>query len=67
MGVVFCLRHSVKLPTYIPQFFSFGEIALINAGQVMITIGKLRANVGSKKASATLNGNTPRYESCQRM
>ena len=61
------LRHSAKLPEYMPQVFSFGDTALISAGQVIKAMGKLRPNVGKRKAQATSAGNNPTAENCQRM
>jgi len=62
------LLHSAKLPEYMPQVFSFGDTALIRAGQVINTMGKLRPNVGNRKAQATsAEGNKPTAANCQRM
>ena len=61
------LRHSAKLPEYIAQLLSFGDTALIKAGQVIKTMGKLRPNVGKRKAQAISAGNRPTAENCQRI
>ncbi len=61
------VRQSLNVPEYMFQHLSRGVNALIRAGQVIATIGKLRANVGIKNASATSIGNMPKDESCQSM
>ena len=67
MGFALRLRHSVKLPEYIAQLFSFGDTALIRAGQAIKTMGKLRANVPGKSGQATSAGNSPTAENCHRI
>ena len=63
-GCTLRFRHSAKLPEYIAQLFSFGDIALIRAGQAIKTMGKFRANVPGNNVHATSAGNSPTAENC---
>ena len=47
------LRHSAKLPLYMPQILNLGDTALISSGQVINTIGKLIRNVGTRMTNAS--------------
>lgn len=62
------LLHSAKLPEYIPHVFSLGEIVRIRSGQIISTMGRLRANVGTKIAKACMGMNSwGKIVYCQRM